>query len=93
LARLYATAKQLDTDDPADPAQSPSQRERSASDTEMLDHTVVVSMNGDDTNTSVLPGVVDMDFNRIRSVSCGSKPVASNNVSLSPCETIVEEEL
>lgn len=94
LARLYATAKQLDTtDDPTDPANSShAQRERSVSDTEMLDH-AVVSMNGDDTSNSILTGVVDVDFHRMRSASCGSKPVASNNVSLSPCETIVEEEL
>lgn len=92
LARLYATAKQLDTDDPADSAPSQTQRERSVSDTEMLDHTIV-SMNGDDTNNLVLTGAVDTDFHRMRSASCGSKPVASINVSLSPCETILEEEL
>jgi hypothetical protein len=92
LAQLYATAKQLDTDDPTTPGQSQSQRERSASDTEMPDHTIV-SMNVDDTNNSIVTGVVDMDFNRMRSASFGSKPAASNNVSLSPCETIVEEEL
>lgn len=91
LARLYATAKQLDTEEPTVPSQSQSQRERFICDSEMIDQTAL-SLNGDDINKSVLSDDVDMDAYRVRSPSCGSKPASSNNVSLSPCETILEEE-
>jgi hypothetical protein len=92
LARLYATAKQLDTDDPGYQVAPRSRRERSVSDTEFFD-CKTASAIASTANTSMATVNLDIDTRRMRSASCGTRPEAANSTSPSlQCETILEEE-